>query len=87
MCFPETLRHGTDPDCRNEIRGRPGRAGGDHCRDGKWTTPLEDSLAAHRRGVALIRHCQAQLDSAEGQVRIIEDGQAREVDRNFLERA
>ena len=48
---------------------------------------LEDSLAAHRRGVALIRHCQAQLDSAEGQVRIIEDGQAREVDRNFLERA
>lgn len=47
---------------------------------------LEASIAAHQRGVALIRHCQAQLDEAEGQVRIIEAGLAREADRNLLER-
>jgi len=46
---------------------------------------LEASIAAHQRGMALIRHCQAQLERAEEQIRIIEDGEAREIDRKTLE--
>lgn len=46
---------------------------------------LEASIAAHQRGMALIRHCQAQLERAEEQIRIIENGEAREVDRKTLE--
>lgn len=48
---------------------------------------LEDALAAHQRGVSLIRHCQNRLDEAQAQLRIIEAGQVREVERNFLESA
>ncbi|WP_281984302.1 exodeoxyribonuclease VII small subunit [Azonexus hydrophilus] len=46
---------------------------------------LEASIAAHQRGMALIRHCQAQLECAEEQIRIIENGEAREIDRKTLE--
>ncbi|MBS4020355.1 exodeoxyribonuclease VII small subunit [Azonexus hydrophilus] len=46
---------------------------------------LEASIAAHQRGMALIRHCQAQLERAEEQIRIIENGEAREIDRKTLE--
>ena len=46
---------------------------------------LEASIAAHQRGMALIRHCQQQLAQAEEQIRIIEKGEIRDVDRNTLE--
>ncbi len=36
---------------------------------------LEDSLAAYRRGTALITYCRAQLEHVERQVRVL-DGEA-----------
>ena len=35
--------------------------------------PLEESLAAYRRGAELLKFCQSQLTQAEQQVRILED--------------
>ena len=35
--------------------------------------PLEESLAAYRRGAELLKFCQSQLQNAEQQVRILED--------------
>lgn len=46
---------------------------------------LEDSIAAYRRGMELMQHCQAQLADAEEQIRILENGQFKDVDRNTLE--
>lgn len=46
---------------------------------------LEASIAAYKRGMALMQHCQGQLAEAEAQIRVLENGQAREVDRNTLE--
>lgn len=46
---------------------------------------LEASIAAYQRGTALMQHCQAQLNKAEAQIRILENGQLRDVDRNTLE--
>ena len=34
---------------------------------------LEQSLAAHRRGLELARYCQATLAQAQQQVRVLED--------------
>ena len=34
---------------------------------------LEQSLAAHKRGLELARYCQATLAQAEQQVRVLED--------------
>lgn len=34
--------------------------------------PLETSLAAYRRGVALVRICQERLADVEGQVKVLE---------------
>ena len=34
---------------------------------------LEESLAAHKRGLALARFCQNTLSQAEQQVRVLED--------------
>ena len=44
---------------------------------------LEASIAAYRRGMALMKHCQAQLADAEQQIRILENGEFRDVDRNL----
>ncbi len=33
---------------------------------------LEDSLAAYRRGAALVTHCQQQLETVEQQVRVLD---------------
>ena len=38
------------------------------------TLPLEESLAAYRRGVALTRICQERLAQAEQQVKVLESG-------------
>ena len=46
---------------------------------------LEASIAAYRRGMELMKHCQAQLADAEQQIRILENGQFRDVDRDNLE--
>ncbi len=46
---------------------------------------LEASIAAYRRGMELMQHCQAQLSAAETQIRILENGQFKDVDRNSLE--
>lgn len=34
--------------------------------------PLEDSLAAYKRGIELLQYCQNTLQSAQQQVRILE---------------
>ena len=46
---------------------------------------LEDSIAAYRRGMELMKHCQEQLTHAEEQIRILENGQFKDVDRSTLE--
>jgi exodeoxyribonuclease VII small subunit len=46
---------------------------------------LEASIAAYRRGMELMKHCQAQLSDAEEQIRVLENGEFREIDRLTLE--
>ncbi len=46
---------------------------------------LEASIAAYKRGMELMKHCQAQLADAEEQVRVLENGEFKSVDRNTLE--
>lgn len=36
--------------------------------------PLEQSLAAYKRGAELLKYCQGALQDAQQQVRILEDG-------------
>jgi exodeoxyribonuclease VII small subunit len=36
--------------------------------------PLQESLAAYKRGAALLAYCQAALKDAEQQVRVLEKG-------------
>jgi exodeoxyribonuclease VII small subunit len=40
--------------------------------------PLEESLAAYRRGSELLKHCQQQLSDAERQIQILENGTLRD---------
>ena len=47
---------------------------------------LEASIAAYRRGRELLKHCQGQLTDAEEQIRVLENGQFQEIDRQMLER-
>ena len=46
---------------------------------------LEAAIAAYSRGMALMKHCAGQLDAAEDQIRILENGELRAVDRSTLE--
>jgi exodeoxyribonuclease VII small subunit len=46
---------------------------------------LEASIAAYKRGMELMKHCQSQLTEAEAQIRVLENGQFKDVDRNTLE--
>ena len=46
---------------------------------------LEASIAAYKRGMELMKHCQAQLADAEQQIRVLENGQFKDVDRSTLE--
>jgi len=41
--------------------------------------PLERSLAAYKRGAELLKYCQAALQEAQQQVKVLEDG----ILRNF----
>lgn len=36
--------------------------------------PLEESLAAYRRGAELLQHCRGRLEDAQQQVRVLEEG-------------
>jgi len=42
--------------------------------------PLEESLAAYERGIALLRHCQETLAAAETKLQILENGVLRDFD-------
>ena len=44
--------------------------------------PLEESLAAYRRGSELLQHCQQQLSDAERQIQILENGALRAFEAN-----
>ncbi len=46
---------------------------------------LEASIAAYRRGMELMKHCQAQLAEAEQQIRILENGELQELAPGSLE--
>ncbi|HEY7658354.1 MAG TPA: exodeoxyribonuclease VII small subunit [Burkholderiales bacterium] len=40
--------------------------------------PLERSLAAYKRGAELLKYCQAALQDAQQQVKVLENGVLRE---------
>jgi exodeoxyribonuclease VII small subunit len=40
--------------------------------------PLERSLAAYRRGAELLKYCQAALQDAQQQVKVLENGVLRD---------
>lgn len=42
--------------------------------------PLEESLAAYRRGAELLQHCQRQLADAEEKVRVLDGDILRPLD-------
>lgn len=42
--------------------------------------PLQDALDAYKRGVALLRQCQATLTAAEHQIRILDANGLRDFD-------
>lgn len=42
--------------------------------------PLEESIAAYRRGSALLNHCQQLLQDAEQKIQVLENGALREFD-------
>jgi len=44
--------------------------------------PLEESLAAYRRGSELLQHCQQQLGAAERQIQVLESGTLRDFAAN-----
>ncbi|MDR2839343.1 MAG: exodeoxyribonuclease VII small subunit [Azonexus sp.] len=46
---------------------------------------LEAAIAAYRRGMELMKHCQNQLTAAETQIRVLENGELREIERRALE--
>lgn len=40
--------------------------------------PLEESIAAYRRGGELLQHCQQQLSDAERKIEVLENGSLRD---------
>lgn len=42
--------------------------------------PLEESIAAYRRGSDLLKHCQQQLSDAERKIQVLENGALRDFD-------
>ncbi len=39
---------------------------------------LDDSIAAYKRGTALMKHCQDQLSEADAQIRVLENGELQD---------
>jgi exodeoxyribonuclease VII small subunit len=44
---------------------------------------LEASIAAYRRGMELMQHCQSQLTAADEQIRILENSEFKIVNRSL----
>lgn len=44
--------------------------------------PLERSLAAYKRGAELLKYCQAALQDAQQQVKVLEDGILKDFKRD-----
>ena len=44
--------------------------------------PLERSLAAYKRGAELLKYCQAALQDAQQQVKVLEDGVLKDFRRD-----
>lgn len=42
--------------------------------------PLEESIAAYRRGSELLKHCEQQLGDAERKIQVLENGALRDFD-------
>lgn len=49
-----------------------------HMEDGQL--PLEESIAAYRRGSELLKHCQQLLSDAEQRIQVLEEGALRDFD-------
>lgn len=43
------------------------------------TLSLEESLARFQRGTELLRHCRSALESAEQRIRVLQDGELRDM--------
>lgn len=48
--------------------------------------PLEESIAAYRRGSELLKHCQQQLADAERKIQVLESGVLRDFESGEGER-
>ncbi|MFZ2267206.1 MAG: exodeoxyribonuclease VII small subunit [Azonexus sp.] len=44
---------------------------------------LEASIAAYRRGMELMQHCQSQLAAADEQIRVLENGEFKNIERSL----
>jgi exodeoxyribonuclease VII small subunit len=42
--------------------------------------PLEESIAAYRRGSELLKHCQVQLSDAESKIQVLDGGTLSDFD-------
>jgi exodeoxyribonuclease VII small subunit len=42
--------------------------------------PLDESIAAYRRGSELLKHCQQQLGDAERKIQVLENGELHDFD-------
>ena len=85
MRFPAPHHHEAAPSRRHEIRDRARRARTHRRQHEDGKLELEASLAAYRRGTELMKHCQSLLADAEQQIRILENGELRAVDRDSPE--
>ena len=43
------------------------------------TLSLEESLERFQRGTELLRHCRSALESAEQRIRVLQDGELRDM--------
>lgn len=46
------------------------------------TLPLEASIQTYKQGMELVRFCQAKLNDAEQQLKVLEDGELKPLDLN-----
>lgn len=49
--------------------------------------PLEDALAAYKRGAELLQHCRGRLEDAQQQVRVLEEGTLKNFAASFADNA
>ncbi len=47
--------------------------------------PLEDALAAYKRGAELLQQCRSRLEDAQQQVRILEEGTLKNFAASFAD--